>query len=167
MDLTAKGHIKPIAPMRVFSFEDIVSALRYLRAGTHLGKVVVSNGPPPGPIELLVRPAPKEVTLRQDGSYLIVGGLKGLCGSLAIYLARLGAKHLIVLSRSGYADEKSQGVLEQIYAEGCQVQLVTGNVCKFDDVQNVFNTAKVPIRGVIQGAMVLRVSFSYLSLCSY
>ncbi len=45
MDLAAKGHIKPICPVKVFPFEDIESSLRYLRAGTHLGKVVISNGP--------------------------------------------------------------------------------------------------------------------------
>jgi hypothetical protein len=30
--------------MTVFPFEDIVSAFRFLRAGTHIGKVVISNG---------------------------------------------------------------------------------------------------------------------------
>jgi Zinc-binding dehydrogenase len=44
MELLEKGHIKPIHPMKVFPFEDIESSLRYLRAGTHLGKVVISNG---------------------------------------------------------------------------------------------------------------------------
>lgn len=45
MDMLEKGQIKPISPMKVFPFEDIESSLRYLRAGTHLGKVVISNGP--------------------------------------------------------------------------------------------------------------------------
>jgi D-arabinose 1-dehydrogenase-like Zn-dependent alcohol dehydrogenase len=44
MDLVEKGHVKPISPMTVFPFEDIVSAFRFLRAGTHIGKVVISNG---------------------------------------------------------------------------------------------------------------------------
>lgn len=44
MDLVEKGHVKPISPIMVFPFEDIVSAFRYLRAGTHIGKVVISNG---------------------------------------------------------------------------------------------------------------------------
>jgi hypothetical protein len=45
MDLVAKGHVKPISPITVFPFEDIISAFRYLRGGTHIGKVVISNGP--------------------------------------------------------------------------------------------------------------------------
>ena len=44
MDLIEKGHVQPISPMKVFPFEDIVSAFRFLRAGTHIGKVVISNG---------------------------------------------------------------------------------------------------------------------------
>jgi len=87
-------------------------------------------------------------------------GLKGLCGSLAIYLARLGAKHLVVLCRSGYADEKSQAILANVYAEGCQVDLFEGDVSNIQDVKRVFREATVPIRGLIQGAMVLRVILS-------
>jgi hypothetical protein len=44
MDLVEKGHVKPISPITVFPFEDIVSGFRYLRGGTHIGKVVISSG---------------------------------------------------------------------------------------------------------------------------
>lgn len=43
MDLMQNGHIKPIAPIKVFSFEDIVSAFRFMRGGSHVGKIVISN----------------------------------------------------------------------------------------------------------------------------
>ena len=43
MDLLQKGHIKPIAPIKVFSFEDIASAFRFMRGGNHIGKIVISN----------------------------------------------------------------------------------------------------------------------------
>ena len=104
-----------------------------------------------------MRPAPRKLVLRSDVSYLVIGGLKGLCGSLAIYLARLGAKHLVILSRSGYEDKRSQGVLKDLYAEGCQADLVKGNVSILEDVRRTFKQASVPIGGIIQGAMVLRV----------
>lgn len=44
MDLVQKGHVKPISPINIFPFEEVVSALRFLRGGTHIGKVVISNG---------------------------------------------------------------------------------------------------------------------------
>ncbi|KAF4630892.1 hypothetical protein G7Y89_g7242 [Cudoniella acicularis] len=155
MDLATKGHIKPITPVTVFPFEDIVSAFRFLRGGSHVGKVVISNKATKG-VHISARPATPEVNLRPDGSYLIVGGLKGLCGSLAIYLARIGAKHLTVLCRSGYSDDKSQAVLANIYSHGCAVDLFEGDVTSFEDVRRVFKQATVPIRGLIQGSMVLR-----------
>ena len=91
-------------------------------------------------------------------SYLIVGGLKGLCGSLAVYLAKKGAKHLAVMSRSGHDDEKSQGVVKNIHALGCQIDLLKGDVAVLDDVRRCLRQTTVPVGGIIQGAMVLRVS---------
>jgi hypothetical protein len=43
MDLYCKGAIKPISPVTVFPFEDIVDAFVFLRGGNHLGKIVISN----------------------------------------------------------------------------------------------------------------------------
>ena len=31
--------------MKVFPFEDIPAAFRYMRGGNHIGKIVISNGP--------------------------------------------------------------------------------------------------------------------------
>lgn len=139
-----------------------------------MGKIVISNGSktdvtvqvrksaPPFPRRLLtalqMRPHPRTLRLRPDVSYLLVGGLKGLCGSLAVQLARRGAKHLVVLARSGYADAASQATIANIESEGCHVQLMVGDVSKVEDVRRVFNEAEPRVAGVIQGAMVLRVS---------
>lgn len=75
-----------------------------------------------------------------------------------MYMARHGAKHLVVMSRSGFADNKSQKVLEDLTALGSQVDLVQGDVSILEDVQRAFKVATKPIAGIIQGAMVLRVS---------
>jgi NADPH:quinone reductase-like Zn-dependent oxidoreductase len=37
-------HVKPINPIHIFSFSDVANAVRYLRAGKHIGKVVISDG---------------------------------------------------------------------------------------------------------------------------
>lgn len=44
MDLIEGGHVKPIQPIKVFPFEDIPSAFRYMRGANHIGKIVISNG---------------------------------------------------------------------------------------------------------------------------
>ena len=105
-----------------------------------------------------IRSATRKLSLRDDISYLIVGGLKGLCGSLAVYLAQHGAKHLVIMSRSGSDDEKSRGVLRDIYALGTQCDLVKGDVACMEDVESMFEQSTKPVGGIVQGAMVLRVS---------
>ncbi|KAL6716017.1 hypothetical protein ACLMJK_006979 [Lecanora helva] len=155
MGLVEKGHVKPISPIKTFAFEDIPSAFRFMRGANHIGKIVISNDSQ-NTIEVPVRPAPRKFRLQGDMSYLIIGGLKGLCGSLAVYMARHGAKHLVVMSRSGYNDEGSQRVLKDLSNEGCQIDLATGDVSKVEDVRRAFQNATAPIGGIIQGAMVLR-----------
>lgn len=155
-DLLDNGHVRPIDPIQTFPFEEIQSAFRYMRGANHIGKVVISNHGN-NDIKVSVRPAPTILRLKHDASYLLVGGLKGLCGSLAIDLARSGARNLVVISRSGYGDARSQGILENIYSEGCKVDLVQGDVCSLYDVRKAFKTASLPVKGVIQGAMVLKV----------
>ena len=157
MGLIEKGHVKPISPIKTFGFEDVPSAFRFMRGAKHIGKIVISNGSQ-NIDKVPVRPAPRRLSLRSDVSYLIIGGLKGLCGSLAVYMARHGAKHIVAMSRSGYEDKVSQRVIHELCTEGCQVDLAIGDVSNLDDVRRAFQKAAVPVGGIIQGAMVLRVS---------
>ena len=98
------------------------------------------------------------LSFRSDICYLIAGGLKGLCGSLAVYLAKKGAKHIAVMSRSGHGDETSQGIVKNIHALGSQIDLLKGDVANLEDVRRCFKETTVPIGGIVQGAMVLKVS---------
>ncbi|KAK5992001.1 Highly reducing polyketide synthase [Cladobotryum mycophilum] len=154
-ELLEARHVKPIAPVTLFSFEDIPAAFRVIRSGKHIGKLVISNGQE-AKIEVPVRPLPQQLSFRSDASYLIVGGLKGLCGSLAVYLVKKGVKHISVLARSGYSDEKSQGVIKTIKALGAHIDLLQGDVTDVEDIRRVFKETKVPIGGIVQGAMVLK-----------
>ncbi|RYP43908.1 hypothetical protein DL768_009576 [Monosporascus sp. mg162] len=153
-DLLKQGHIKPVIH-KVFSFEDAQAAFRLLSTGTVIGKIVVARNDT-GETIVPVRPATPKFLLDSEGSYLIVGGLKGLCGSMAVYLARQGAKSLVVLSRSGYQDETSEKVASDIRSLGAELCLIIGDVLKIEDIDRAFQSPSKPIRGIIQGAMVLR-----------
>ncbi|RFU25348.1 hypothetical protein B7463_g10989, partial [Scytalidium lignicola] len=166
-ELIKGGHVKPIAPIHTFSFSDVPSAIRFLRAGKHIGKIVIADGLEPE-VKVPVRRALKTMKFRDDACYLIVGGLKGLCGSLAVYMAKNGAKHLAVISRSGHSDEKSQGVVKEIKALGSKIDLLSTDVAVASDVEKAFRAATVPIAGIIQGAMVLRDrTFSSMDVADY
>lgn len=91
-------------------------------------------------------------------AYLIVGGLKGLCGSLAVHMARHGAKHIIAMSRSGIDDEASARVIQNCASYGCLITAAKGDVTDESFVRSVFRSqsSSHPIAGIIQAAMVLR-----------
>lgn len=46
-ELLEGRHVKPINPIHIFSFIDVANAVRYLRAGKHISKVVISDSPEP------------------------------------------------------------------------------------------------------------------------
>lgn len=102
-------------------------------------------------------------------SYLLVGGLRGVCGSLALHMAKTGgARHLAVMCRSGYDDDRSREVIRNLEGLGCSVDAFTGDVAVLEDVRRCFAEMTVPVAGIIQGAMVLRVRhFSSLRLCIF
>ncbi|CAD6449305.1 eb0964f1-27a5-46b6-9504-99d5323d2a22 [Sclerotinia trifoliorum] len=153
-ELINGGHIKPINPITVFGFNDIPAALALIRSGRHIGKVVISDEGKS--VQVPIRPATQKLKLRHDASYLIVGGLKGLCGSLAIHMARSGAKNIIACSRSGINDVASQNVVMNCLAYGCRVVDAQGDAASFNFMSKVFSESSPRIAGVIQGAMILR-----------
>ena len=77
---------------------------------------------------------------------------------MALNFARHGAKHLVVMGRSGFDDKASQAVVQNVQAEGCKIHLVTGDVTVQEDVRRAFKSTAVPVGGIVQGAMVVRVS---------
>ncbi|KAI1415346.1 reducing type I polyketide synthase [Hypoxylon sp. FL1857] len=155
-NLLEKGLLKPIAPVHVFSFAEIPKALQYIGSGKHIGKLVISDSDTSG-AQVSVRPHRPILKMREDASYLIIGGLRGLCASLALSLAKMGTKHLIVLSRSGHYDQRSQKAREDLQGCGCQVTFIKGDVTLIDDVRRACRANNgLLVRGIVQGAMVLR-----------
>ncbi|KAI1460694.1 hypothetical protein F4805DRAFT_372476 [Annulohypoxylon moriforme] len=149
------GLLRPIHPITVFGFDEVQKALAYIRSGKHLGKVVISSGEN-ADVQLPIRPAVRGLQLRSDASYLIIGGLKGACGTLAIHLAQHGARHIIVSSRSGIDDEASARIVASCNFYGAEVVEAKGDIGNIESVRQLFKSATPKIAGVIQGAMVLR-----------
>ncbi|KAK4125871.1 hypothetical protein N657DRAFT_662264 [Parathielavia appendiculata] len=142
--LLDEGKIKPIFPLQRLGFDQVQDALIRLCLGQHIGKLVLSSGsdqPCGKPHYVQVRPAPRTATYRDDVCYLVVSGLRGLCASLAVDLAKRGVKHIATMSRSGYDDLRSQIDIRHIRNLGSQIDLA-------------FSETTVPVVGIIQGAMV-------------
>ncbi|THC90671.1 hypothetical protein EYZ11_009864 [Aspergillus tanneri] len=154
--LAAEHHIRPIDPITTFPITQATEAFSYLRSGRHLGKIVIHNQVATKELTVPVRPLRQDIIFHGGLAYLIVGGLKGLCGSLALHLAQRGARHLVVMSRSGCGDPRSQAVISNCHSLGCKVHVCRGDVSHILDVRRAFMQAPIPIGGIVQGAMLLR-----------
>ncbi|HTN88727.1 MAG TPA: type I polyketide synthase, partial [Sorangium sp.] len=112
----------------------------------------------------LVRPAPertaiaKAVTLRPAASYLITGGLGGLGLAVAEWMVTRGARHLVLLGRSGAATPAQQEAVRRIESAGARVTIGTVDVASRAQLDAFFaNVASglPPLRGVVHAAGVL------------
>jgi len=89
----------------------------------------------------------------------VVGGLGGIGRTLLKYLAQLGARHIATLSRSGAETIDNKAIVKEMLEIGVDLTIYQGSVANINDVFKIQQMAgKRPIRGVIQGAMVLQVS---------
>ncbi|THC91910.1 hypothetical protein EYZ11_008620 [Aspergillus tanneri] len=154
--LQAENHIRPIAPITTFSMTQTPEAFAYIRSGRHIGKVVIRDEVEMAEQKVPMRSLRKDLSFHDGLAYFIVGGLKGLCGSLAKHLAHRGARHLVVMSRSGCTDSRSQKVMAHCQSLGCEVHICRGDVSRILDVRRAFMTAPAPIGGIVQGVMALR-----------
>ncbi|MCJ1449246.1 MAG: hypothetical protein MMC23_009766 [Stictis urceolatum] len=154
-DLLESGAIKPIEPLALYEAKQIIPALVCLRGGNHIGKIVVRCKDEN--LRLPIKPALRRLELDRNAAYVIVGGLRGLCGSVAVHLARHGARNLVVISRSGVMNEASARVIENCKSYGCQVVDAKGDVGDTDFVRRALKSlSPMRIAGIIHGAMVLR-----------
>lgn len=97
----------------------------------------------------------------QNASYVITGGLGGIGRSIAKWMADHGAKHLILLSRSGAASSEAQKLVQKLTAQGVQVEAPPcdiANITALTEVIRKCGETMPPIRGCIQGSMALHVS---------
>ena len=95
--------------------------------------------------------------LRDDGAYLITGGLGALGRSVAEWLADQGAGHVVLLGRRAPGDEACAAI-ERIAAIGTRVTVHQVDVADSREVQRLvsgMHTTDTPIRGVIHAAGVL------------
>jgi hypothetical protein len=79
-------------------------------------------------------------------------------------MAQHGARHIITSSRSGINDEASKRIVDSCHFYGCKITEAKGDIGNSEFVHQLFKSASPRITGVIQGAMVLRVSILVFSV---
>ena len=160
MSMFRDGRYKPVHPVTAMPVEEIEGAFRLIQGRKHVGKLVLRVGE-----ETFVKatqPKAEPLQLASNSTYIIAGGRGSLGKSIIRFMISRGAKHLVVLSRRGL-DSREREVFEQEIAIGnSDVRTVACDVTNTENLQTVISDIKhsmPPIKGVIQAAMVLQVSY--------
>jgi len=147
------GYIQPIKPQKSYDASDVEGAFRYMQKGVHIGKLVVRM--PKTWENLEFTEGEKPIELRQDASYLLIGGLGGLGKAISTWMIERGARSFVYLSRSA-ASSENQAFVKELEIQGATVTLVSGSVSNLADVQQAVQAAPSPIAGVLQMSLILR-----------
>ena len=103
---------------------------------------------------------PRPLTFKEDATYVLAGGLGGLGRSIAQWMADKGVKNLVFISRSGDKKEEARLVVEDLRASGVTTLVFACDISdegQMNDIVKECSRSLPPIKGVIQGAMVLQV----------
>lgn len=156
MSLFDNGSLHPL-PYHVFDSSEIVDAFRYMQQSRQIGKVVVTyrNG-----IEAhkLPNKSPPKLKLPDQATYLVTGGLSGFGLKTAEWLADKGARHLVLLSRSGPSSAEAQAAIAILEARDVHVHAVSCDVTDMKQLAALFEYISAnlpPLRGVVHAAMVI------------
>lgn len=159
MSLLEQDRIGLITPRLVHSISHIEKAFRIMQGGQHIGKVVVSVEDRAALVP--VREAKLHVPslrLKAEASYIVVGGFGGIGRRICEWMVDHGARHLVILSRGA----KKESFVASLKSRGCAVSHYMCDVADQSQLASALrehqNTSTRPVRGVIQGAMVLRDS---------
>ena len=143
-----QGPPRPL-PVTLFPLERVRDAMRFMAQARHVGKIVLTTkAGRANPVLGLVR----------DGTYWITGGLGGVGKETARWLARRGARHLVLSSR--HADEAA--ILDfarelSRSSVACRVvQADAGDRRRMCEIFDEIRRSMPPLRGAIHAAGVLR-----------
>ncbi|KAF2186885.1 putative polyketide synthase [Zopfia rhizophila CBS 207.26] len=151
------GKLVPIQAASVISIAEVSQAFKLARSTPSSSKIVVV---PHHDDIVKINPSKEVVKLfKEDATYILIGGTGGLGRGMTRWMAAKGAKHIVLLSRSGSVTGHAKTLVDDLAPLGVNVAVHSCNVAKKEDVDTLLETKLTglpPIRGVIHGAMILR-----------
>ena len=152
--LFKQGIFKPL-PCTLFPAGQAIEAFQFMARSKHIGKILLKfdnqtvQGLPLAVQKPFVKP---------EYSYLITGGFSGFGLAIAQWLAGKGARHLILMARTGASSVEAQNAVEQLREQGVHVEAVSVDVANNDQLTRRLKECErnmPPLKGVIHSAMVL------------
>lgn len=160
INLVSQGKISGPSPRHVYPVSDIEKAFRLMQSGANSGRIIVSRGEKDIVPKFLVHRT--QWHFDPEASYVVAGGFGGIGRAILRWMAKRGAKNLIVLSRSGISSSKAANqAISDLTQAGVRVVAPCCNTASLTDLTETLRhvTASMPpIKGCINCAMVLQDS---------
>jgi NADPH:quinone reductase-like Zn-dependent oxidoreductase/acyl carrier protein len=153
LSLFASGDLTPL-PHSVFAHGEVVEAMRLMQQSGHIGKILVR---PPSD-KTAARGERREFVVDPKRTHLITGGLGGFGLATALWLVERGARHLVLVGRSGASREEAAEAVGRMRKRGAQIRVEAIDIADRSAADTLFeNLARSmpPLAGVIHAAMVL------------
>lgn len=157
MNLFSEGALHPL-PYTVFEADDIVDAFRYMQQARQIGKIVITYRNGISQVDIPAKTVKPKLALSADATYLVTGGLSGFGLRTAEWLATKGARHLVLISRSGPTSDEAVAAIAQLETNGVNIHAVS---CDVTDEQALARLLTViantlpPLKGIVHAAMVI------------
>jgi len=165
-ELYRAGRIVPIRPFSVSDISQLDQTLIAFSKGTHIGKLVVSFQKADSLIKMVQQPP--EVSFNPGARYIVTGGLGGLGRAIIRWMVGRGAQDFVILSRRRVSTPAAQLLVDDLTARGVNIEAVTCDVSKRDEVVAAIHkasSANRPVRGVVHAALSLSdLSFDKLTI---
>jgi phthiocerol/phenolphthiocerol synthesis type-I polyketide synthase C len=160
MHLFTEGVLHPL-PYHLFDAENIVDAFRYMQQARQIGKIVVTYGTGIHNVHHQNVDTKHTLSLPENATYLVTGGLGGFGLKTAQWLASKGARNLILVSRSGPASDEAKRAIAEFKAQGVRVHAAACDITDKAAVTALFATTQSlmpPLRGIVHAATVINDS---------
>ncbi|MGZ8226063.1 MAG: SDR family NAD(P)-dependent oxidoreductase [Methylococcaceae bacterium] len=157
MKLFHDGVLHPL-PYTTFDAHQVIDAFRYMQQARQIGKVVITydNGIYTKPAA--VQPPKSSLSLSSTASYLVTGGLGGFGLRTAQWLAEKGARHLVLISRSGPVSTEAKAALADFAEQGVNVYATACDVTEKSALESLVIDCAAnmpPLKGIVHAATVI------------
>ncbi|KAF4848553.1 Highly reducing polyketide synthase AFT9-1 [Colletotrichum siamense] len=154
-DMIENGLLKPVYPVTTYDMSRIEECFRLIATRKHIGKLVLVADE--NTIVQATKPKPKPLRLHQEGTYVIGGGFGDLGKKMSKFLAEKGAGNIVALTRRDVDAQQRAPFEETIVRLGGRLHIVK---CDITDERSTLAAREEirklpPVKGVIQGALVL------------
>ncbi|MCB9875151.1 MAG: SDR family NAD(P)-dependent oxidoreductase [Planctomycetaceae bacterium] len=151
-ELFDRGELEP-HEITEFPISKLPEAIRFMTRAAHQGKIVMNMEG-----DRVHTLPPREAAFRSDRTYLISGGASGFGLHVARWMADRGARHLVLLSRSGCKTAEDERCVLAMREFGVEITLAKANISDAAAVRQLvqqIENESPPLAGVIHGAAVL------------